>query len=72
MKMSIWYEIELYVREQIVMENYDMGLFEECTHYNYRLTKSELREIASCCLLGLDFLHSQSIIHGVIDHSNDK
>ena len=49
-----------------------MGLFDECIHYNYRLNENELREIASCCLLGLDFLHSQGITHGVIDHSNDK
>ena len=31
------------------------------------LNEDELREIASCCLLGLDFLHSQYMSHGVID-----
>ena len=32
-----------------------------------RLNEDELREIASCCLLGLDFLHSRHIIHGVVE-----
>lgn len=29
---------------------------------------TELCEIASCCLLGLDYLHSRSINHGVVDN----
>ena len=32
-----------------------------------RLNEDELREIASCCLLCLDFLHSRHIIHGVVE-----
>ena len=32
-----------------------------------RLNEDELREITSCCLLGLDFLHSRHIIHGVVE-----
>ena len=31
-----------------------------------RLTEEELREIVSCCLLGLSYLHSRNIIHRVI------
>ena len=30
------------------------------------LNESELREIASCCLLGLSYLHNMNIIHRVI------
>ena len=30
-----------------------------------RLKESELREIASCCLLGLDYLRKCKIIHRV-------
>ena len=30
-----------------------------------RLNESELREIASCCLLGLNYLHNLRIIHRV-------
>ena len=54
------------------MEYCDVGSLQEYMDMNNRLNEDEMREIASCCLLGLDFLHSQSIIHGVIDHSNDK
>ena len=28
-------------------------------------TESELREIASCCLLGLDYLHKHNLSHSV-------
>ncbi len=28
-------------------------------------TESELREIASCCLLGLDYLHKRNLSHSV-------
>lgn len=34
---------------------------------NMGLSEGELREIASCCLLGLDFLHSLHMSHGVMD-----
>ena len=33
----------------------------------YVLNEDELREIVSCCLLGLDSLHKLNIIHGVSD-----
>ena len=31
-----------------------------------RLTESEIREILSCCLLGLGYLHKKNIIHRVV------
>ena len=31
-----------------------------------RLNEEELREIVSCCLLGLSYLHSRNIMHRVI------
>ena len=33
----------------------------------HRLKEEELREIVSCCLLGLQFLHERNVIHGVRD-----
>ena len=33
----------------------------------YVLSEDELREIVSCCLLGLDSLHKLNIIHRVSD-----
>ena len=33
----------------------------------YVLNEEELREIVSCCLLGLDSLHKLNIIHRVSD-----
>ena len=33
----------------------------------YVLNEDELREIVSCCLLGLDSLHRLNIIHRVSD-----
>ena len=29
------------------------------------LDARQLREIASCCLLGMDYLHNRGILHGV-------
>lgn len=50
------------------MENYDLGSLNEYMDINMGLSEDELCAIASCCLLGLDFLHSQHIIHGVVEH----
>lgn len=50
------------------MENCVLGSLDEYIHYNGTLNEDEVREIASCCLLGLDYLHSQNIMHGVVDH----
>lgn len=50
-----------------MMENCALGSFSEYMDVNERLNEDELRAIASCCLLGLDFLHSQHIMHGVVE-----
>ena len=50
------------------MENCELGSLWEYMDNNMGLNEDELREIASCCLLGLDFLHSQYMSHGVIDN----
>ena len=47
------------------MENYDLGSVDKCMYMKNRMKGRDIREIASCCLLGLDYLHSRNIIHGV-------
>ena len=54
------------------MEYCDLGSMEEYMRMNRTLTETTLREIMSCCLLGLAYLHSHNIIHGVFDCINDK
>ncbi len=49
------------------MKNCEVGSLARYMDKRERLNEDELREIASCCLLGLDFLHSRHIIHGVVD-----
>ena len=49
------------------MKNCEVGSLARYMDKRVRLSEDELREIASCCLLGLDFLHSRHIIHGVVD-----
>lgn len=46
----------------------ELGSLREYMDMNCRLNENELRDIASCCLLGLDFLHSRYIMHGVVEH----
>ena len=48
------------------MENCELESLEEIINYNTGSDEEALREIASCCLLGLEFLHSHYIIHGVV------
>ena len=52
----------------ISMENEQLESLREYMDENNRFSEDELRDIASCCLLGLDFLHSRHIIHGVVEH----
>ena len=54
------------------MEYCDLGSMEEYMRMNKTLREEALREITSCCLLGLNFLHSHSILHGVFDCINNK
>ena len=48
------------------MECCDLESLEKYKYMNETLTEEALREITSCCLLGLDFLHSHHSMHGVI------
>ena len=31
----------------------------------YRVNEDELRDITTCCLLGLEYLHKSGFVHGV-------
>lgn len=50
------------------MENCELESLEKYMDKRERWSEEALREIASCCLLGLEFLHSHYIIHGVVEH----
>ena len=45
----------------------DLGSLEELFAANYRMKEEELRDIASCCLLGLHYLNTRNLFHGVGD-----
>ena len=49
------------------MKNCELRSLREYMNMNNGLNEDALRVIASCCLLGLDFLHSQRIIYGVVE-----
>ena len=53
------------VTEQIIMELCHCGSLAACIRNGNCLTEDELREIASCCLFGLYYLHQHHLIHGV-------
>lgn len=50
------------------MENWELGSLKEYIDMNNGLSEDESCAIANCCLLGLDFLHFQRIIHGVVEY----
>ena len=50
------------------VENEQLESLREYMNDNNRFNEDELHDIAGCCLLGLDFLHSRHIIHGVVEH----
>ena len=50
------------------MESCKLGSLKDYMDLNVGLNEEALREIASCCLLGLEFLHAHYIIHGVVEH----
>ena len=49
------------------MEYCQCGSIRVLLESGYVLNEDELREIVSCCLLGLDSLHKLNIIHRVSD-----
>ena len=49
------------------MEYCQCGSMRTLLNSGYMLNEEELREIVSCCLLGLDSLHKLNIIHRVSD-----
>ena len=54
------------------MEYCNLGTVEEYSYMNQQLEESEVREIASCCLLGMNDLHSRNFAHGVIVYVRAK
>ena len=50
------------------MENCELESLREYMNMNNGLNEDALREIASCCVLGLVFLLSHYIFHGVVEH----
>ncbi len=49
-----------------------MGSLQEYIDKKEKVDEVGLCEIASCCLLGLDFLHAHHIMHGVIVECRDN
>ena len=49
------------------MEYCQCGSMRTLQNSRYVLNEEELRELASCCLLGLNTLHKLNIIHRVSD-----
>ena len=49
------------------MENCELGSLREYMNRNDGLNEDELRAIVSFSLLALNSLHSQHIIHGVVE-----
>ena len=49
------------------MENCELGSLKDYLELDERWNTDELRGIASCCLLGLAYLHSHNFSHGVFD-----
>ena len=52
------------------MEDCECGPLRQCQYLVNRWRAQELSAIASCCLLALDFLHSRSVMHGVVIQLN--
>ena len=53
------------------MEYCDVGSLQEYMDMNNRLNEDEMREIASCCLLGIECLHFHNYSHGVMKNRSD-
>ena len=54
------------IMNQVVMEYSVCGSIDAYLMDGNRFTEDEIREIACCCLLGLEHLHNHDITHGVI------
>lgn len=50
----------------IVMEYCHCGSIAAFYRNGNRLSEEELREVVSCCLLGLCYLHARNIVHRVV------
>lgn len=49
----------------MVMEYCPYGTLSDYVRKGNRLNESELRDIAACCFLGLNYLHTKHIVHRV-------
>ena len=47
------------------MEYCQYGSLQAYLRNGNRLNEDELREVVSCCLLGLSYLHNRNVMHGV-------
>lgn len=54
------------------MDYFPNGSLSSYCNSGYTLNESELRDAASCCLLGLHYLNIRRIIHGVYDEYGIK
>ena len=49
----------------MVMEYCPCGTLSDFMKKGNRLNENELRDIAACCFLGLNYLHNMKIVHRV-------
>ena len=57
--------------EQIIMEYCHSGSIASYLKRGNRLNEEQLRDIVSCALLGLSYLHNHNIIHRVVASDAD-
>ena len=63
---ELWVGFGQLLHQQIIMEYCHCGSLASYIRHGNRLNEDELREIASCCLLGLNYLHNtKKIVHRV-------
>lgn len=49
----------------LVMEYLPLGLSEVIRNFEYKLSESQIKKYMKMLLLGIDFLHSENIMHRV-------
>lgn len=59
---ELWVCFDAWYNFQIIMEHFNCGSLESYIQNGNHLKEDELKEIASCCLLGLNYLHNTKII----------